>query len=92
MRWIHLSLVAFTLVAACRGPQLMPTPNLYVASETDPFVEVPQALRTTEVDVLYATDRMPEYAKDGTLTYTDDRSDSLAFGSRRVQIGSEDAT
>ena len=70
----------------------MPTPNLCVASETDPFVEVPQALRRTEVDVLYATDRMPEHGKDGTLAYTDDRSDSLAFGSCRVRIGSEDAT
>ena len=44
----------------------MPTPNLYVASETDPFAEVPQALHRTEGDVLYATDRMPEHAKDGT--------------------------
>ena len=46
---------AFFFSGCTTTRMLMPTPNIYVASETDPFVEVPQALRGTEVDVLYAT-------------------------------------
>ncbi len=66
--------------------QLMPTPNIYVGAATDPFADVAPTLRTTDVDVLYATDRVP-YWKKGSLHYGWDRSASLGFGTCVVGIG-----
>ncbi len=64
----------------------MPTPNLYLDSETDPFANVAPALRSGEVEVLYATDRVPQ-RKHGSLNYGYERSPSLAFGRCMVEIG-----
>lgn len=81
---------AFALVwvlAGCADRQLMPTPNLYVDAAENPFANVPDALRTNTVDVLYATDREPLPTKDGMLAYGSKRSKSLCFGSSVVEIG-----
>jgi esterase/lipase superfamily enzyme len=64
----------------------MPTPNIYVGAATDPFADVVPAYRTTDVDVLYATDRVPGW-KNGKLHYGWDRSASLGFGNCVVGIG-----
>ena len=64
----------------------MPTPNLYAGASEDPFADVAPAYRTPEVDLLYATDRVPEPQK-GDLQYGSGRSPSLAFGSCVVDIG-----
>src|SRR3954454_12793799 len=47
-----------TLVSAgCAStPELMPTPNLYAWSKSDPFADVPPALQNNHVEVLYYTD------------------------------------
>jgi len=65
----------------------MPTPNLYLGQDDDPFAEVPAGLQSNKVDVLYVTDRKPLASKDGTLTYGHERSTSMAFGSCIVEIG-----
>ena len=67
--------------------QLIPTPNLYINSDQNPFLDVPPAFRNNEVNVLYVTDRQPVEQKDGTLRYGYERSASMAFGSAVVQIG-----
>jgi esterase/lipase superfamily enzyme len=80
-------LLAVCLLAGCQGPHLMPTPNVYVQSQSNPFADVAPSLRTNTVDVLYATDRQPIPRDDGTLAYGYGRSFSLAVGSCEVEIG-----
>ena len=81
--------IALVLPAAigCGRRPLMPTPNLYLGQDDDPFAEVPAGLQSNKVDVLYVTDRKPLASKDGTLTYGHERSTSMAFGSCIVEIG-----
>jgi hypothetical protein len=52
--------IALVLATGCAGPRLMPTPNLYAHTPDNPFPDVPPALRTSTVDVVYVTDREPE--------------------------------
>ena len=79
-------IVAGSMLAGCAGRPLMPTPNLYVNSPVDPFAKVVPAYQTNEVDVLYATDRLPVQTDEGNLEYGYGRSASLAFGSCVVEI------
>ena len=37
-------------LAGCQGARLMPTPNMYVQSPSNPFAEVTPSLRTNTVD------------------------------------------
>ena len=80
-------LLAVCLLAGCPGPHLMPTPNVYVQAQSNPFADVAPPLRTNTVDVLYATDRQPLHRDDGTLAYGYGRSPSLAVGSCVVEMG-----
>jgi len=86
--WAWQLLVIF-LGAGCATPSLMPTPNLYGRTSDNPFADVPPAFRTSTVDVLYLTDRVPDGnpAKDPQYGYR--RSRSLAFGMTTVCIGKE---
>ncbi|MHC5114284.1 MAG: alpha/beta hydrolase, partial [Planctomycetota bacterium] len=71
----------------------MPTPNLIAGKETNPFDRVPEHRRSTVVDFLYATDRLPEEdAKGPGVTYGAGRSKSLAFGRARVRLGPPELT
>ncbi|MHC4126664.1 MAG: alpha/beta hydrolase [Planctomycetota bacterium] len=81
----------FVVVAliGCKGRELMPTPNLYVGSETDPFVDVVPVYHTSSVELLYLTDRQPEETRDGSLEYGYGRSPSGAFGTCVVEIGED---
>ena len=80
-------LLAVGLLAGCQGPHLMPTPNVYVQTQSNPFADVAPSLRTNTVGVLYATDRQPVPQDDGTLVYGYGRSFSLAVGSCVVEMG-----
>lgn len=84
---LALLVVCLCLLAGCRGPHLMPTPNVYVQTESYPFADVAPSLRTNTVDVFYATDRQPEAREDGTLAYGYGRSHSLAVGSSVIEMG-----
>ena len=65
----------------------MPTPNLYAWSKEDPFADVPSALQTDHVDVLYVTDRQLENNDPAHPIYGYKRSRSGAFGSSAGQVG-----
>src|SRR3954465_8153802 len=54
---LMLALVSATLGGCSSTPKLMPTPNLYTQGAVNPFAEVPPALQSNKVDVLYLTDR-----------------------------------
>jgi len=89
---VGLALVAVALLAGCAsGRPLMPTPVLYVLENLPPFRDVPPALQTSTLDVLYVTDRAPERDQDGKLVYGIGRSTSVAFGSAVVRIGVQES-
>ena len=77
------------VLAGCQGRQLMPTPQLYIDAADDPFAHVAPALRTSEVEVLYVTDRKAVAGDGEQVEYGYERSASLAIGSCTVQIGKE---
>jgi esterase/lipase superfamily enzyme len=78
------------LLAACSGQRvMMPTPNVYVDSDTDIYSGLHQDLKSTEVPLFYITDRQPEKDKNGNLEYGYQRSASLAFGSTVVDLGED---
>jgi esterase/lipase superfamily enzyme len=64
----------------------MPTPRIYTDAAAPPLF-TGSAPPTTSVDLLYVTDRAPVTKPDGSLTYSSDRSRSMAFGSVTVEIG-----
>ncbi len=77
-----------SLVAGCAtGRPLMPTPGIYTDQKGSYFTDVPASLRTPEVDIMFATDRQPEEDESGQLRYGFQRSESMAFGSVKVNLG-----
>lgn len=87
-RWgTRLTIVAVGILCAGCSQQLMPTPNLYANSKTNPFADVPPALQKSDVDVLIVTDRLETKDKNGKPDFGYDRSRSLCFGSYVVGIG-----
>jgi esterase/lipase superfamily enzyme len=84
--WAALTIVI--LLAGCAGVRsLMPTPNLYTESGREPFLNLAEPLKTTEVRLFYVTDRVPEKDETGNLQYGHGRSGSLAFGTTIVDLG-----
>jgi esterase/lipase superfamily enzyme len=80
-------LVAGLALAGCQGRVLMPMPTLHTLEGVDAYASVPPSRRTSTVDFLYVTDRVPEETRDGSLRYGYRRSPSVAYGSVEVEIG-----
>ncbi|MHC4946962.1 MAG: alpha/beta hydrolase [Planctomycetota bacterium] len=92
-RLLRLPLVALVLVACTgcgKGPALVPTPALFPATGLDPFDEVSPELRETTVEMLFATDRLPDNEEGEPLRYGFRRSNSGAIGTCTVRLGDED--
>jgi esterase/lipase superfamily enzyme len=75
------------VLGGCAKQQLMPTPNMYAQSRTDPFAKVPPALQTSDIDVMFVTDRAETKDRAGKPDFGYGRSRSLAFGSYVVGVG-----
>lgn len=73
--------------------RLVPAPNLYTQTNTNPFTDLTPALRTTQATVVYVTDRQPEPCTDAQTAegcqtaYGYRRSRSMAFGTTDVNLG-----
>lgn len=67
----------------------MPTPNLYVHAEEDPFADVPPALQTSDADILFVTDRVIRTDQAGRAEFGSERSMSLVYGSYVVGMGKD---
>src|SRR3954470_18394914 len=82
--------VGLLILTGCSSSEtlLMPTPNIYAQPDAKPFAEVPPALQSNKVDVLYLTDRQAEKSKTDSAKYGFKRSRSVAFGVSEVEIGS----
>ena len=89
--WRVCFIISVTLLlAACSSQRvLMPTPNVYVDSDSDIYTGLPEELKSTEVPLFYITDRVPEKDENGNLKYGYERSASVAFGSTVVDLGDE---
>ncbi len=83
-----LFLACIILVVGCtESRKMMPTPSLY-ADETAPlFGDLAPELTSTQVELIYVTDRAPETDEAGNLTYGFHRSNSLAAGTTIVDLG-----
>ena len=79
-------LLLLTSVGCAAGHPLMPTPNVYSTRGGYPENQVSPAVRSSQVDLLFVTDRAPETV-DGDLAYGSRRSASVAYGSVTVEIG-----
>jgi esterase/lipase superfamily enzyme len=81
-------LAAALLFTGCATTRPLP-PALYQGELATAFDALPPELRSTDADVLYATDRTPEPDDDGALQYGFGRSRSLAFGSAVVSLATD---
>jgi esterase/lipase superfamily enzyme len=87
-----VQLAVLLILSACAGTgrHLMPAPNLYTqANAPELFTDLPDKLKSNQIDLLYVTDRIPETAEDGSLTYGYGRSRSASFGSAVVSLKPE---
>ena len=84
-------LITILLLAGCSSKRpLMSTPDVYALGIEQPFSEsLPQQLRTVDVNILYATDRIPQPRQDGRLDYGTGRAPTLAFGEAVVSMGGD---
>lgn len=83
-RAVCLHLVLMFLVAGCVTHKPMPE-TVYGEQSAQLFADVPDMLKSPEVDILYATDRALDEGS-GILLYGHERSFSLAFGIARVDL------
>ena len=82
-----IAVLASLLVGCATSRPLMPTPGVYADQKGPYFADVPASLRTPEVDIMFVTDRRPEEDESGQLWYGFGRSESMAFGSVKVNLG-----
>lgn len=81
-------LASILLLGGCaESRELMPTPNLYTDETVTLFEALPEEYASTQVELIYVTDRAPETDKAGNLRYGHDRSNSLAVGTTVVDLG-----
>jgi esterase/lipase superfamily enzyme len=81
-------LCCLALLVGCSSDYpLMPTPNIYTDPGDYPATEVPESLRSSQVELLYVTDRTRETDQNGETFYGAGRSSSAAYGSVVVEIG-----
>lgn len=66
---------------------MMPTPNLYLQSQVNPFAAVPPALRSSRADILYVTDRLPEASSAVGARYGHHRSRYMSYGIAEIEFG-----
>ncbi len=73
------------IVGACSRTEPLPA-SIYEDDIARSYERLSPQLQSTEVDLLYVTDRVPEYDEKGNLRYRVGRSQSLAFGSVVVEL------
>jgi esterase/lipase superfamily enzyme len=81
--------IAFALTGCATNRAMMPTPALYTGENARPlFDESSIDGRQPDLDLLFITDRAPA-DQAGDLSYTADRSRSMAFGSAKIEFGED---
>jgi esterase/lipase superfamily enzyme len=89
MMRIATLLAALWLLAACSSVvRLMPTPALFTTGAPGVFDSLTPIAESTEIEVLYATNRMPVGPAD-SRHYTRMRSEQMRLGVATLRIGDE---
>lgn len=66
----------------------MPSPAIYTRGIEQAFSDrLPPELKSSNMPILYATDRTPEGSNNGVTTYGIGRERSLAFGEAMIELG-----
>jgi len=91
MARVTILLATLVLLGACSSKRpLMPTPDIYSLGIEHPFAEtLPAELKSADMNIMYATDRIPNSREDGRLDYSMGRAPVLAFGEAVVNIGGD---
>ncbi len=89
----HLAFTLLLLLAAalagCTKP-LIPTPYVaYGDAGLQQFAKVPEHLRTTEIPVIYVTDRAAPTSNDRGPVYTHHRSLQISYGLAHVSLNTD---
>jgi esterase/lipase superfamily enzyme len=79
------SIACLLMLGGCAAYPLMPTRNIYAGESGYPENQVPEALKSDHVDLLYVTDRSPEFDTNEDLSYGSKCSDFIAFGSAMIE-------
>ncbi len=84
-------LAALLLLGGCSSQRiLMSTPDVYALGIMQPFADtLPAELKSVDVNIIYATDRVPVPREDGRLDYGIEREHSLTIGEAVVNIGGD---
>lgn len=83
-------LLAVLLGCSARDVTLAPPPNIYLSGENYPADEIPAVLQTVAPPIFYVTDRVALTDEAGQLTYSSQRSNSMALGVARIRFGAQD--
>jgi len=84
-----IALLALSLMSGCDSHvRLMPTPVSFSNGDVDPFEKIGTKLQTTEVPVLYATNRLALIEEPEPL-HTIVPTDDLRMGVAHVRVGDE---
>lgn len=88
MARIFLLLAAMWLLGGCSpsAVRLMPTPAMFTSGDPELVGAGADVGRDTTIEILYATNRLPEGPPDGRR-YTRQRSDQLRLGVATLQVG-----
>jgi esterase/lipase superfamily enzyme len=80
--------VALALAGCATTRPLMPTPALYSGPQAKPLFDDPSVGRpSSDLDLLFVTDRAPATDTNDDMPYSANRSRSIAFGSTTVEFG-----
>ncbi|MEM7171779.1 MAG: alpha/beta hydrolase [Pseudomonadota bacterium] len=84
-------LFCFLILGCAENRLLMPTPNYYTEEAAVLFETLPDEYASTQVELIYVTDRAPERDEEGKLRYGYNRSNSLAVGTAIVDLGGDNS-
>lgn len=88
MRGIAAVILAGLATGCMQSRVLVDAPTLYVSQGTYPDAELPAQLRTTQAELFFVTDRLAQRSSE-KLSYSADRSASMALGVVDVEYGSD---
>ncbi len=80
-----IRLTRFVAVGACSRMERLPA-SVYGDENADGYERLPPQLQSTEVNLLYVTDREPEHDDEGNLRYGVGRSHSMATWLVRLSV------
>lgn len=86
-------LAVLVFLSGCATRTMIPTPSLYTETRTPLFGDLAPELEGDRLQVMYATDRLPEQDEAGQqIGYGSQRSASGALGVANVRIAKESAS